>query len=307
MNVAVTGAAGGIGKATVLKLIKNGSQVLAIDLPGANFEYLDSIDCEILFADVSEEEDRNIIVEKSLGFDGLVNAAGKIDTKSVSAYSIEEIRSFFRVNFESIWDLTSRIGASMPKGGSIVNVSSAGAKVITNSNVGPYSATKAAADMLVIAWARTYDIPYVIVRPTNNYGIGQYVEKFIPKACKNLSLDKPIVMHDNGNPVRTWLHVSDTANAVFVLVLMNIKNDIFNISGNYEEKNIVIARKIIDNYFGHTVDYDKYMDFSEKRQGQDVRYAIGDSKLRDLGWACKADFDTRLKEIVEWHRENFVW
>jgi NAD(P)-dependent dehydrogenase (short-subunit alcohol dehydrogenase family) len=152
MNVAVTGAAGGIGKATVLKLIKNGSQVLAIDLPGANFEYLDSIDCEILFADVSEEVDRNIIVEKSLGFDGLVNAAGKIDTKSVSAYSIEEIRSFFRVNFESIWDLTSRIGASMPKGGSIVNVSSAGAKVITNSNVGPYSATKAA----ILSLSRTF-------------------------------------------------------------------------------------------------------------------------------------------------------
>ena len=171
----------------------------------------------------------------------------------------------------------------------------------------PYSATKAAADMLVIAWARTYDIPYVIVRPTNNYGIGQYVEKFIPKACKNLSLDKPIVMHDNGEPIRTWLHVSDTANAIFVLVLMNIKNDIFNISGNYEEKNIVVARKIIDNYFGHNVDYDKYMDFSEKRQGQDVRYAIDDSKLRGLGWSCKADFDTCLKEIVEWHKENFVW
>jgi dTDP-glucose 4,6-dehydratase len=171
----------------------------------------------------------------------------------------------------------------------------------------PYSATKAAADMLVLAWARTYDIPYVIVRPTNNYGIGQYVEKFIPKACKNLSLDKPIVMHDNGEPIRTWLHVSDTANAVFLLVLMNIKNDIFNISGNYEEKNIVVARKIIDNYFGHNVDYDKYMDFSEKRQGQDVRYAIDDSKLRDLGWSCRADFDTSLIEIVEWHKENFVW
>ena len=171
----------------------------------------------------------------------------------------------------------------------------------------PYSATKAAADMLVIAWARTYDIPYIIVRPTNNYGIGQYVEKFIPKACKNLSLGKPIVMHDNGEPIRTWLHVSDTANAVFVLVLMNIKNDIFNISGNYEEKNIVVARKIIDNYFGYNVDYDKYMDFSEKRQGQDVRYAIDDSKLRNLGWSCRADFDTRLIEIIEWHKENFVW
>jgi dTDP-glucose 4,6-dehydratase len=88
---------------------------------------------------------------------------------------------------------------------------------------------------------------------------------------------------------------------------MNIKNDIFNISGNYEEKNIVVARKIIDNYFGYTVDYDKYMDFSEKRQGQDVRYAIDDRKLRNLGWSCRADFDTGLKEIIEWHKENFVW
>ena len=113
----------------------------------------------------------------------------------------------------------------------------------------PYSATKAAADMLVIAWARTYDIPYVIVRPTNNYGIGQYVEKFIPRACKNLTLNRPIVMHDNGEPIRTWLHVSDTANAVSLIVSQNVTNEIYNISGNYEEKNIVVARKIIDNYY----------------------------------------------------------
>jgi len=171
----------------------------------------------------------------------------------------------------------------------------------------PYSATKAAADMLVIAWARTYDIPYVIVRPTNNYGIGQYVEKFIPRACKNLTLNRPIVMHDNGNPIRTWLHVSDTANAISLLVSKGVVNEIYNISGNYEEKNIVVARKIIDNYFGAGADYDKYMDFSEKRQGQDVRYAIDDSKLKNIGWSCEADFDTCLEEIVDWHKSNFVW
>jgi dTDP-glucose 4,6-dehydratase len=171
----------------------------------------------------------------------------------------------------------------------------------------PYSATKAAADMLVIAWARTYDIPYVIVRPTNNYGIGQYVEKFIPRACKNLTLNRPIVMHDNGEPIRTWLHVSDTANAVSLIVSQNVTNEIYNISGNYEEKNIVVARKIIDNYFGTGTDYDKYMDFSEKRQGQDVRYAIDDSKLKSIGWSCEANFDTCLEEVVDWHKSNFVW
>ena len=114
-------------------------------------------------------------------------------------------------------------------------------------------------------------------------------------------------MHDNGNPIRTWLHVSDTANAISLLVSKGVVNEIYNISGNYEEKNIVVARKIIDNYFGAGADHERYMDFSEKRQGQDVRYAIDDSKLKDIGWSCEANFDICLEEIVDWHKSNFVW
>ena len=172
----------------------------------------------------------------------------------------------------------------------------------------PYSATKAAADMLVMAWARTYEVPYLIVRPTNNYGIGQYVEKFIPKACKHLSLGRPIVMHDNGTPKRTWLHVEDTASAVITLIKSKSVNEIYNISGNYEEQNIVVAKKIIDIFFkGSIKDYNKYMDFSEKRQGQDVRYSIDDTKLKNLGWKPKANFNEKLIEIVRYHKENFIW
>ena len=172
----------------------------------------------------------------------------------------------------------------------------------------PYSATKAAADMLVSAWARTYDVPYVIVRPTNNYGIGQYVEKFIPKAIKNLSLGRPIIMHDNGSPKRTWLHVSDTANAVLTIIESGVVNETYNISGNYEEQNIVVAKHLIDLFSNYTVTtYLKYMDFSEKRIGQDVRYAIDDSKLKALGWKPEADFGKELIEIVKYYKENFIW
>jgi dTDP-glucose 4,6-dehydratase len=172
----------------------------------------------------------------------------------------------------------------------------------------PYSATKAAADMLVTAWARTYDVPYVIIRPTNNYGIGQYVEKFIPKAVKNLSLGRPIIMHDNGSPRRTWLHVSDTANAVLTIIESNTVNETYNISGNYEEQNIIVAKKIIDNFYDVTEDgYDSFMDFSEQRVGQDVRYAIDDSKLKALGWNPIADFNKELVTIVDYYRNNFVW
>ncbi len=169
----------------------------------------------------------------------------------------------------------------------------------------PYSATKAAADMLILAWARTYKIPYVIVRPTNNYGIGQYVEKFIPRACKHLVLGKPIVLHDNGLPKRTWLHAEDTASAILKIIEQGVVNDIFNISGNFEEQNIVVAKKILD-FFGYQ-EYNKWIDCSEVRPGQDVRYAINDDKLKLIGWQPKADFYSELKTVVEFYKHNFVW
>jgi dTDP-glucose 4,6-dehydratase len=169
----------------------------------------------------------------------------------------------------------------------------------------PYSATKAAADMLILAWARTYKIPYVIIRPTNNYGIGQYVEKFIPRACKHLVLGKPIVLHDNGLPKRTWLHAEDTASAVLKIIERGVVNDIFNISGNFEEQNIVVAKKILD-FFGYQ-EYNKWIDCSEVRPGQDVRYAINDDKLKLLGWQPKADFYKEIEVVVDFYKHNFVW
>lgn len=168
----------------------------------------------------------------------------------------------------------------------------------------PYSATKAAADMLVTAWARTYKIPYVIVRPTNNYGVGQYTEKFIPHSIKCLNLGKTAPLHDLGTPRRTWLHASDTARAIIKIIESGVKDEIFNISGNYEEQNIVVARKIMAllNLSG-----DHHLDLTVKRPGQDVRYAVDDSKLKALGWSPIAQFDRELELIVDYYKNNFVW
>jgi dTDP-glucose 4,6-dehydratase len=170
----------------------------------------------------------------------------------------------------------------------------------------PYSATKAAADMLVTAFARTYNIPYVIVRPTNNYGIGQYTEKFIPHTIKYLSLGKPAPLHNAGTPRRTWLHASDTAAAVIRIIDMGIVNEIYNISGNYEEANIVVATKIV-KLMGFKGDPNQYFDLGVTRAGQDVRYAIDDTKLQDLGWTAEAKFDQELKSIVKYYTKNFIW
>jgi dTDP-glucose 4,6-dehydratase len=170
----------------------------------------------------------------------------------------------------------------------------------------PYSATKAAADMLVLAWARTYNLPYIIVRPTNNYGIGQYVEKLIPKACKYLKLGKKIPLHNNGDPIRNWLHAKDTAEAVITIINSNVKNEIYNICGGFEQSNKVTAEKIIKEYFGNT-NYSSYINTDYKRQGQDVRYALDDSKLRSLGWEPKAIFDEELKDIIQYYKNKFIW
>ena len=176
----------------------------------------------------------------------------------------------------------------------------------------PYSATKAAADMLVLAWGRTYNIPYVIVRPTNNYGVGQYVEKLIPKTCKALHLGRKIPLHNEGIPIRNWLHAADTAEAVVKIIEIGVQNEIYNIAGGFEQSNYNTVRKVITEYFStdelqFAGSVDKYLDFTYSRVGQDVRYALDDSKLRALGWEPKAIFDEELPKIVEYYKNKFIW
>ena len=170
----------------------------------------------------------------------------------------------------------------------------------------PYSATKAAADQLVLAWARTYNIPYIILRPTNNYGVGQYPEKLIPKSCKYLGLGKKIPLHDDGTPIRNWLHAQDTANSVMTIIDSGNINEIYNVCGGFEQNNLTTVEKIIRLYHG-TNDTKPYLDFSYSRKGQDVRYALDDSKLRNLGWFPEMVFNEELKKIVSHCKENFTW
>ena len=171
----------------------------------------------------------------------------------------------------------------------------------------PYSAAKAAADMFVLAWSRTYDVEYIILRPTNNYGIGQYPEKLVPLAIKNLNRGVKIRLHDRGEPIRNWLHADDTAEAVMTIIDSGNVNEIYNVSGGFEQKNVEAVHKIIKLYFGSDDNWKQLIDFSVVRQGQDVRYALDDSKLRSLGWKPRRKFDDDLGEIVKFYKENFVW
>jgi len=175
----------------------------------------------------------------------------------------------------------------------------------------PYSSTKAAADQLIFGWARTYGIKYVIVRPTNNYGIGQYVEKLIPKTVKYLGLGKKVPLHNHGLPIRNWLHVEDTAEAIINIIDSNVENEIYNICGGYEQPNLYIVNSILQKYINSTNLDDKavtnYLDFSYSRQGQDIRYALNDDKLKKLGWKPKKEFEKELQKIVDYYKNTFIW
>jgi dTDP-glucose 4,6-dehydratase len=123
----------------------------------------------------------------------------------------------------------------------------------------PYSAAKAAADMLILAWARTYKVEYVILRPTNNYGIGQYPEKLIPLSVKNLMRGKNIRLHDGGTPIRNWLHADDTAEAVLSIIDAGVINEVYNVAGGFEQPNIDTVRKVMNCFFNEEYQLEDFL------------------------------------------------
>lgn len=171
----------------------------------------------------------------------------------------------------------------------------------------PYSASKAAADMLILGWHRTHGVPFNIVRPTNNYGMSQYPEKLIPKAVKYLTLGKKIPLHGDGSYMRNWLHADDTASAILHIVEQGERNRIYNISGNYEASNKEVIAKVLEHFFGKRVDLQDYVQFNYVRMGEDVRYSLDDSALRSLGWTNSKRFDVELATIVEFYKNQFMW
>lgn len=307
--VYVTGCLGFIGYHVTKKCLDCGFYVIGVDKKtyAANLEFLPKLLLNKKFKFI--ESDINELTSL-YECDYVINTAAETHVDN----SIVSSDVFLRSNINGVHKLLELIKEKTKKPillhfstdevyGDIVEGSHFETDLLKPSN--PYSASKAAADMLILAWARTFNVPYIIVRPTNNYGIGQYVEKFIPKACKHLVLGKKIILHDQGLPKRTWLHVSDTASAIISIIEAGVVNEIFNISGNYEDQNIVVAKKILKAYGYITTD--GFIDGTEKRLGQDVRYSIDDSKLKMLGWSPKANFDEELYLIVDYYRNNFIW
>ena len=310
--VYVTGCLGFIGSHVTEACLKKGWYVMGVDkcTYASNEGWVDS--WSMRYGDQFEfmKSDINDLT-RIYDCDYIINTAAETHVDN----SIEDSDAFVHSNIDGVHHLLKLINKKKYKKpvflhfstdevyGDIEQGSHTELDMLRPSN--PYSATKAAADHLVTSWGRTYGLPYIIVRPTNNYGIGQYVEKLIPKSVKYLSVGRQVDLHNNGTPVRTWLNANDTAKAILHIIDSGVVNEIYNISGNYETQNIEVVKKIVTEMGleGPVEDYIEHM----VRAGQDVRYSVDDTKLRNLGWQPYADFDTELRLIVQYYKENFIW
>jgi dTDP-glucose 4,6-dehydratase len=168
----------------------------------------------------------------------------------------------------------------------------------------PYSASKAGSDMLVSAYYHTFGMDTVITRCSNNYGPYQYPEKLIPLLVTNLMDDKQIPIYGDGKNVRDWLHVDDHCSGILLALEKGKAGESYNIGGNNERENIVIAKKLL-SLLGKDESSIKYV---EDRLGHDRRYAIDASKIRrDLGWKPKYEFESGIASTVEWYKANEKW
>jgi len=168
----------------------------------------------------------------------------------------------------------------------------------------PYSASKASADLLVLAYNRTFGLPVTISRCSNNYGPYHFPEKLIPLMIANCLNDKPLPVYGKGENVRDWLYVEDHCIAIDMIIHDGKVGEVYNIGGHNERTNLQVVETIIDA-LGKSRDLITYV---TDRPGHDMRYAIDPTKIHDeLGWEPTTKFDDGIKKTIQWYLDNKEW
>lgn len=169
----------------------------------------------------------------------------------------------------------------------------------------PYSASKAGGDLMVLAYGRTYGLPILITRSSNNYGPFQYPEKIIPLFITNLLEGKRVPVYGDGGQIRDWLYVEDNCRGIDLVFHKGKIGEIYNIGANQKPEitNLELTKKIIQSLgFG-----EEMIEYVKDRSGHDRRYAIDTAKIRALGWKPAVDFEKGLKLTIEWYKNNEWW
>ena len=168
----------------------------------------------------------------------------------------------------------------------------------------PYAASKAAADLLIRSYIRTYAFPAIIARPCNNYGPWQYPEKLIPLTISRVLNNRPTPVYKTGENIREWLYVSDCARAILLILEKGTLGEVYNIGSAEEKRNIEVVKRIIAS-LGKS---ENLIKFVKDRPGHDFRYRLNSGKLEnELSWAAEIGFREGLERTVNWYLDNQKW
>ncbi|MBI4018215.1 MAG: dTDP-glucose 4,6-dehydratase [Candidatus Aenigmarchaeota archaeon] len=304
-SVLVTGGAGFIGCNFVRFLVKEGHEATVLDklTYAGSMENLKDVKGRINFikGDIAEKRD----AEKAIkGCEIVVNFAAETHVDR----SIQDPEPFIRSNvfgMHALLDAARRHDVKKFIHISTDEVYGSAAKGFfietdTLSPRNPYSATKAAAEQLGIAYANTYGIKLMITRSSNNYGPYQNAEKFIPKMITNALQNKQMPIYGAGKNIRDWIFVEDNCTGILAVIKKGRTGEIYNIGGGNEKRNIDAARTIL-KILGKP---ESLLTFVADRPGHDFRYALDTAKARKLGWKPAHTFEAGMKKTIEWYKNN---
>jgi len=168
----------------------------------------------------------------------------------------------------------------------------------------PYSASKAGADLLCLAYVRTYKMPITISRCSNCYGPYHFPEKLIPLMLINAMQDKPLPVYGKGENVRDWLYVIDHCRAINLIVRNGTPGEVYNIGGHNERANIDVVKTILKQ-LGKP---ETLINYVTDRAGHDMRYGIDPTKInKELGWLPETKFEDGLSKTIQWYKDNKAW
>ena len=319
MKILVTGAAGFIGSNFVYYELEKHpeDQIVALDLLtyAGNLSNLDGCKDNPNFSfvkmDICDKDNINKFFEKEQ-FDIVVNFAAETHVDR----SIENPEVFLKTNIlgtQTLMDASLKYGVKRYHQVSTDEVY--GDLPLDRTDLfftettplhtsSPYSASKAAADLLVMSYHRTYGLNITITRCSNNYGPYQFPEKLIPLMINNAKNDKPLPVYGEGKNVRDWLHVYDHCSGIDLVIRNGENGEVYNIGGHNEKQNIEVV-KIILKELGKP---ESLINYVTDRKGHDLRYAIDPSKIeKELGWKPKYVFDSGIKDTIKWYLENNEW
>ncbi len=331
MKILVTGGAGFIGSSVVRMAMEQGHEIVNLDKmtyaanlenvamvadkPGYAFEKVDICDAEAVDAVIQKHKPEGIMhlaaeshVDRSI--DG---PAAFIETNVMGTFNLlqsarkhwDSLSGAAKDNFRFHHVSTDEVYGDLHVGDPAFE------ETTPYDPSSPYSASKAASDHLVRAWARTYGLPTVLTNCSNNYGPYQFPEKLIPVVILKALHKQDIPVYGTGENIRDWLYVDDHADALLTVLTKGKLGETYNIGGNNERTNLELVKTIcnlIDDRKLHNTPCESLITYVTDRPGHDYRYAINATKIEsELGWTPSVSWNEGFEKTIDWYLNNEAW